>query len=66
MTVRPKKIKATSDTKKTRRRTHWLKEPPPLQQDVRDLEAYNAKAEKQGKPALSYGYWAAKGKPARP
>lgn len=36
------------------------------QESVRDLEAYNAKAEKQGKPALSYGYWAAKGKPARP
>ena len=64
--MRPKKIKATSGTKKTNRRTHWLKEPTPLQQDVRDLEAYNAKAEKQGKPALSYGYWAAKGKPERP
>ena len=64
--MRSKKIKATSDTKKTNRRTHWLKEPTPLQQDVRDLEAYNAKAEKQGKPALSYGYWAAKGKPTRP
>ena len=37
-----------------------MKEPAPLQQDVRDLEAYNAKAKKQGKPELSYGYWAAK------
>ena len=64
--MRPKKIKATSDTKKPRRMTRWLKEPTPLQQDVRDLEAYNAKAKKQGKPELSYGYWAAKGKPARP
>lgn len=64
--MRPKKIKATSDTKKTRRLVRRVGEPTPLQKDVRDLEAYNAKAEKQGKPALSYGYWAAKGKPARP
>lgn len=56
MTVRPKKIKATSDTKKTRRLVRRVGEPTPLQKDVRDLEAYNAKAEKQGKPALSYGY----------
>ena len=64
--MRPKKIKATSDTKKARRLVRRVGEPTPLQKDVRDLEAYNAKAEKQGKPALSYGYWAAKGKPARP
>lgn len=64
--MRPKKIKATSDTKKTRRLVRRVGEPTPLQKDVRDLEAYNAKAEKQGKPVLSYGYWAAKGKPARP
>ena len=64
--MRPKKIKATSDTKKTKRLVRRVGDPTPLQQDVRDLEAYNAKAKKQGKPALSYGYWAARGKPARP
>lgn len=64
--MRPKKIKATSDTKKTRRLVRRVDDPTPLQRDVRDLEAYNEKAKKQGKPELSYGYWAAKGKPARP
>ena len=40
--------------------------PTPLQLDVHDLCLYNRKARKQGKPELSYGVWAAKGKPGRP
>lgn len=40
--------------------------PTPLQLDVHDLYLYNRKARKQGKPELSYGGWAAKGKPGRP
>ncbi len=27
---------------------------------------YNAIAKKEGRPELTYGYWAAAGKPARP
>ena len=34
--------------------------------DVRELEGYNAKARERGKKELSYGYWAAEGKPAAP
>lgn len=40
--------------------------PTPLQRDVHDLCRYNRKARKLGKPELSYGGWAAKGKPAEP
>lgn len=40
--------------------------PTPLQLDVHDLCLYNRKARKQGKPELSYGGWAEKGKPGRP
>ena len=40
--------------------------PTPLQRDVRELEGYNAKARERGKKELSYGYWAAEGKPAAP
>lgn len=40
--------------------------PTPLQRDVHDLCIYNRKARKQGKPELSYGGWAVKGKPAEP
>ena len=40
--------------------------PTPLELDVHDLCLYNRKARKQGKPELSYGGWAAKGKPGRP
>lgn len=41
-------------------------DPDPLQLDVRELEGYNAKARECGKKELSYGYWAAEGKPAAP
>lgn len=34
--------------------------------DVHDLMIYNEKARKIGKPELTYGYWAEKGKPATP
>lgn len=40
--------------------------PTPLQLDVHDLCLYNRKARKRGRPELSYGGWAAKGKPAEP
>ena len=37
-----------------------------LAYDVHDLMIYNEKARKIGKPELTYGYWAEKGKPATP
>ena len=43
-----------------------IKDPTPLDYDVHDLMTYNAIAEKEGRPELTYGYWAAAGKPARP
>ena len=43
-----------------------LTDPTPLQRDVRELEGYNAQAREHGKKELSYGYWAAEGKPERP
>lgn len=41
-------------------------DPSPLAYDVHDLMIYNAQARKIGKPELTYGYWAKKGKPATP
>lgn len=41
-------------------------DPSPLAYDVHDLMIYNEKARKIGKPELTYGYWAEKGKPATP
>ena len=43
-----------------------IKDPTPLDYDVHDLMTYNAIAQKEGRPELTYGYWAAAGKPARP
>ena len=43
-----------------------IKDPTPLDYDVHDLMTYNAIAKKEGRPELTYGYWAAAGKPARP
>lgn len=43
-----------------------IKDPTPLDYDVHDLILYNAIARKEGRPELTYGYWAAAGKPARP
>lgn len=41
-------------------------DPSPLAYDVHDLMIYNAQVRKIGKPELTYGYWAKKGKPATP
>ena len=43
-----------------------IKDPTPLDYDVHDLMTYNAIARKKGRLELTYGYWAAAGKPARP
>ena len=43
-----------------------IKDPTPLDYDVHDLILYNALAKKEGRPELTYGYWAAAGKPATP
>lgn len=43
-----------------------IKDPTPLDYDVHDLMTYNAIAKKEGRPELTYGYWAAAGKPGRP
>ena len=43
-----------------------IKNPTPLDYDVHDLMTYNAIARKKGRPELTYGYWAAAGKPATP
>ena len=36
-----------------------IKDPTPLDYDVHDLILYNAIARKEGRPELTYGYWAA-------
>lgn len=41
-------------------------DPSPLAYDVHDLIGYNKSARAAGKPELSYGWWAAKGKPEKP
>ena len=41
-------------------------DPTPLQRDVHDLIVYNAAAKKLHRRELSYGYWAAAGKPEEP
>lgn len=46
-----------------RRKVEQQGKEDPLQADVRALCKYNAAAKKAGKPELSYGYWAIKGKP---
>ncbi len=43
-----------------------IEKPDALQRDVHELCLYNAAARKAGKKELSYGYWAAAGKPAEP
>lgn len=49
-----------------RKEMRKIKDPTPLDYDVHDLILYNAIARKEGRPELTYGYWAAAGKPARP
>lgn len=43
-----------------------IKDPDALQLDVHALCGYNAAARKRGLPELSYGVWAARGKPEIP
>lgn len=43
-----------------------IPDPTPLQWDVHALLAYNAEARRRGRPELSYGHWAAAGKPGVP
>ena len=51
---------------KVRPKLRKIKDPTPLDYDVHDLMEYNAAARKMGRPELTYGYWAAAGKPGRP
>lgn len=62
--LKPKKTAASRAPRV--RLKKYLTDPDPLQLDVRDLEGYNAQARERGKKELSYGYWAAEGKPAAP
>lgn len=52
--------------KKEKQVLHRVKDPGPLDWDVHYLEIYNEKARKRGKKELTYGYWAAAGKPEEP
>lgn len=62
--VEPLEAKNTRPYRKTKLK--GIPDPTPLQWDVHDLIVYNKLAKKAGKPELSYGFWAVKGKPARP
>lgn len=57
-----KKLKPERPVLRLRR----ISDPTPLDYDVHDLMLYNAIARKEGHPELTYGYWAAAGKPSRP
>lgn len=59
-------LKPAAPRKPRVRLKKYLTDPTPLQRDVRELEGYNAQARERGKKELSYGYWAAEGKPAAP
>lgn len=59
-------LKPAAPRKPRVRLKKYLTDPTPLQRDVRELEGYNAKARERGKKELSYGYWAAAGKPTEP
>lgn len=59
-------LKPAAPRKPRVRLKKYLTDQTPLQRDVRELEGYNAKARERGKKELSYGYWAAEGKPAAP
>ena len=62
----PPKPKSPAAKKPKRPVLRGIKDPTPLDYDVHDLMEYNAAARKEGRPELTYGYWAAAGKPARP
>ena len=56
----------SSVPKKSRPPITGIEKPDELQRDVHELCLYNAAARKAGKKELSYGYWAAEGKPEAP
>lgn len=58
--------KGTAEELKDRGLFGSVIDPSALAYDVHDLMIYNEKARKIGKPELTYGYWAEKGKPATP
>lgn len=62
--VEPLEAKNTRPYRQTKLK--GIPDQTPLQWDVHDLIVYNKLAQKAGKPELSYGFWAVKGKPARP
>lgn len=63
---RPPKKKPTEKTGDWTDEPCRIANPTPLQLDVHDLMRYNRIARKWGKPQLSYGVWAVKGKPSQP
>lgn len=68
--ILPKKAKKkaphVAKPKPRRKPLGGVQNPSALAYDVHDLMLYNKKARKEGRPELSYGYWAVAGKPARP
>ena len=56
----------SSVPKKSRPPITGIEKPDELQRAVHELCLYNAAARKAGKKELSYGYWAAEGKPEAP
>ena len=56
----------SSVPKKSRPPITGIEKPDELQRAVHELCLYNAAARKAGKKGLSYGYWAAAGKPEAP
>ncbi len=66
---KPKKAppkKAAAPKKPEPPKIKGIPDPTPLQWDVHALLAYNAEARRRGRPELSYGHWAAAGKPTVP
>ena len=59
-------IKSGSVPKKSRPPITGIEKPDELQRAVHELCLYNAAVRKAGKKELSYGYWAAAGKPEAP
>lgn len=57
---------AKPQEKKAKVSIRGIEAPDDLQRDVHELCIYNAAARKAGKKELSYGYWAAAGKPTVP
>lgn len=68
MEVQPRQVrhlkKLPEEKSPSRKKIGGVVDPSPLAYDVHDLIHYNETALAAGKPELSYGWWAAKGKPA--